>query len=514
MCKGIRINFFEELKRRRIFRVGLTYIVAAWLLLQVADLVLGPLGAPEWVLTALIVVLGLGLPFALALSWAYQRTPDGIVRDTGADSISVDSVEQPSRAVAVLPFVDISEDQRNEHFTDGLTEELLNALTNIRDMRVASRTSCFAFKGSEVDLKKIAATLNVSHLIVGSVRKAEDRLRVNVQLVDASSDTQLWSETYDRVLDDIFEIQSDISVQIRNALQITLRSKESPDATTENSRAYDYYLSGLGFIYIKGSVDIYHAIKMFRHAVEQDPNFLKAWTKLANCLAESAIYHAQKQHIEEAQQAAANAIRIAPERADSYTAMGAALLADGQYPEAMEQFKKAIALDSDNLDAHTYAARAAFHTGDHEVALRMFTRAAECDPSDWESVLLSIALRRELGDGPATRTIAKSGIERVERYLELYPNNQRAYYLGAAAWLELGDKQKALEWIETALRIAPNDEATRYNAACHFALTGDLDRAFECLENSMSSRSWIENDPDMKPLREDPRYEAFISTLA
>ncbi len=501
-------------------RVAITYVIGSWLLLQVADVLFEPLGAPPVAMTIFIVVLGLGFPFALILTWVFQVTSDGVVLDSAPDVssnlTSPDRTDKPNSgkaAIAVLPFVDISPNQDNEHFTDGLTDELLSALTRIPDLRVASRTSCFAFKGSNVDLSDIASTLKVDHIVAGSVRKAGDRLRVSVQLVETDTDTQMWSECYDQELDDIFQIQADISNKVRSALQVTLRSQDEPDATTDSPQAYDYYLRGIGFFVVKGSIDINFAIDMFSRAVKLDPGFAKAWAKLSLCLSDAAIYHGKDEYIAEAQSSAQMAVQLAPDAVESITASGVALLAAGKYTEAIEFLDRAIASDGDNLDAHHYYARAAFHNGDLRTALRMFTRAAECDPADWESVLLVTQLHEKFGDMKAVEASCRDGLARVERFLESHPNNQRAYYLGAMAWQQLGEEQKAYEWADKAIEIAPNDEATNYNVACLYVQSNDFDKAFERLRKSISSRSWIENDPSLDPIRSDPRYEELLSSL-
>ena len=514
------MSFIVELRRRKVVRVAIAYLIGAWLVLQVADVLLDPLRIPEWFMTALIVLVTLGFPFALIMAWAFEITPAGVQRDAGDNSADepslrsqVDSPAPDKLSIAVLPFADISPGGDNEHFTDGLTEELLNALRRIPDLRVASRTSCFAFKAKDADVTEVAEKLRVNHLVEGSVRKSGDKLRVAVQLIETSSDTHLWSECYDENLNEIFSMQEDISKRICDALQITLHEKDTPNPTTEDPQAYDYYLRGLGFFTAKGSADLDFAIDMFTRATQLDNNFAKAWMMLTVSLAMSAIYHDRKSSRAKAETAAGELLRLAPGQADTFTAYGMSLVAAGKYGEGMVQFEKAIAVDANNFDAYNNHARAAFHQGDLKTALEMFEKAAMCDPEDWETVLLSIQIYEKFGDETGKAAANREGLRRVERFLQVYPNNQRAYYLGAFALNDIGQKDKAHEWNGKALEIAPGDSATRYNVGCFYAKVGDLDKAFANLKQSITSRSWVESDPSLDPLRDDPRFPEYLKTL-
>jgi adenylate cyclase len=485
------------------------------MLLQVADVTFDPLKVPQWFMTALIIVVALGFPFALIMAWAFQMTSTGVKRDTG-DVLTPANHPSPKtdeRSVAVIPFVDISPHRDNEHFTDGLTEELLTALRHIPDLRIASRTSCFAFKGKESDMAEVAAKLQVKHVVEGSVRKSGDKLRVSVQLIDTDSDKQLWSECYDESLEEIFSVQQDISEKICAALRITLRAQDTPKPTTENPQAYDYFLRGLGFFTAKGSADINYAIDMFTRATELDPGFVKAWTKLVLSLTMNAIYHGDTSSGSLAENAAHKLLQLAPDEADTYSAYGMSLLAAEKYPEAIVQLERAIEIDSNNFDALNNYGRAAIHSGDLRKALEMFERAARSDPEDWETLLLSVQLYDKFGDQNGMMTACSEGVTRAERFLQIYPNNQRAYYLGATALMRLGEEKKAHMWMEKALQIAPNDSATRYNAGCFYAQIGDSDKAFANLRESVSSRSWVENDPTLDCLRSDPRYPDYLASL-
>ena len=220
------MSIFKELKRRNVFKVAVAYIIVAWLVLQVSDTLVPALHLPEWFHSGVAFVLIIGFPIAIVFAWAFEITPDGIQRDIG-DSATTESLKtvetsdvEDDKSIAVLPFANMSDDNEQEHFCDGLTEELLNVIANLPNLRVASRTSCFAFKNKSVNLGAVAEKLHVAHILEGSVRKNGNNIRITAQLIEASTDSHLWSETYDRQLDDIFAIQDDIAKRILNALKL------------------------------------------------------------------------------------------------------------------------------------------------------------------------------------------------------------------------------------------------------------------------------------------------------
>jgi len=330
------MNFFDELKRRNVFRVGALYLVASWLILQVADVGAGVLGLPEWTLRLVTFLLALGFPLAVVFAWVFELTPEGVKLEKNVDrsqSIShhtgmklnlviiilmviavplatlqildkggiwgvlipapeLDAPEvasepprqarPPHDSLAVLPFVNMSNDPDNEYFSDGLTEELLNLLVGVQGLRVPSRTSSFAFKGQNADIRDIARQLEVAHILEGSVRKSGDRVRVTAQLIDVTTDTHVWSETYDRDLSDIFAIQDDIATRIVEALQISLSRDELPaqGAPTQNMQAYELYLQGLHLFQQRGE-GLAKAAELLEESVAQDPGLARAWEALA-----------------------------------------------------------------------------------------------------------------------------------------------------------------------------------------------------------------------------------------
>lgn len=516
------MSFFKELKRRNVFKVAAGYIVLAWVVMQVADVILNNMDVPGWVFRVILLLLGIGFPLAIFFAWAFELTPDGLRREhdvartvPDAEELSVEeSSTEPEKSIAVLPFPDMSAERDQEHFCDGLTEELLNVFTSIPNLRVASRTSCFAFKGKDADLPTVAAKLGVAHILEGSVRKAGNRIRVTAQLIEVSTDSHLWSETYDRELDDIFAIQDDIAARILEALKLKLGTQALPHPTTHNARAYEYFLRGRGYAMTKGDQDNVRAIELFRKATEIDPEFLRAWSDLAETCSEKAVFMAGGEPAkQEAIQASERAIQLQPNHPDSHLARGYAHLATHQFSEARQDYLKVIELAPDKFEAYHHLARLEQHRGNISASIEYFRKAMELNPDDYESPLLAIASYQQAGDEEGMRHYARIGIERARQHLEDYPENPRPYYLGSTAFLILNKPDEAQKWAEAALSMAPDDITTRYNVACFYSAAGKIEASLDLLETSILSRSWIETDPELEPLREHPRYKALIDSL-
>ena len=289
-------QFWSELKRRKVVRVAIAYAIIAWLMMEIASVVLPGLQLPDWTITLVIALLALGFPVALVLAWALDVTPEGIKVDTTGENLPEPHTAGPDRqeergkdgrrSVAVLPFVNRSNDPDNEYFSDGISEELLNLLCKVPKLTVASRTSSFSFKSQNADIETIARKLNVDVILEGSVRRSGDRVRITAQLIDAATDRNLWSENYDRQLIDVFEVQDEIAQNIVDALKISLspdqRQLIRPMSTTSNMEAYDYYLRGRYFL---ERFDADNALIMFENAVKQDDQFAAGYAGIAESYA-------------------------------------------------------------------------------------------------------------------------------------------------------------------------------------------------------------------------------------
>ena len=425
------------------------------------------------------------------------------------------------KSIAVLPFVNMSNDPENEYFSDGVAEDIINALTKIQALRVASRTSSFAFKGKNEDIGEIGRKLKVGTVLEGSVRKAGAKLRVTAQLVSVADGNNLWSERYDRQLEDVFEIQDEIAGNIVKALRVVLTEGEKraiEKAPTENVEAYDYYLRGRQFFHQFRRTGMQFARRMYERAIEIDPNFAMAYAGMADCCSFLYMYwDGSKSNLEAADSASRKALELDPELAEAHASRGFALNLSRHYEEARKHFETAIRLNPKLYEAHYFYARACFQEGKLEEAVKHYEEASRVRPEDYQALLLIQSPLNSLGRHEAAKAALRRGVQVAEKHLELNPDDCRALYLAAGGLVQLGEREKALEWAKRAHAIDPEDSGVLYNVACVYALAGQVDDGIKCLEkaiqNGFGHREWIENDSDLDALRSDPRFEALKKRL-
>lgn len=418
-------------------------------------------------------------------------------------------------SIAILRFSDLSPESDQEYFSDGLSEELINVLTKANNLNVSSRTSSFAHNPDEINSQNFAKRLGTDYFIEGTVRKAENRVRINVQLIETESNLNLWSDSYDRVLKDIFEIQDDISQRIAEALSVQFTTDLDRNSLTSDSRAYDFYLRGRAFFMHKGIENIRSAIQMYTMAFKIDPNFIRAGTNLAETYAIQAIfYDGGDESLDNAKFFANKILLLAPERAETYVALGMTHLAHKEHILAAGRFEKAISINSNLFEAQHNYARVHYHQGNLKEAIMHFEKAAEIEKSDFESYAIAAPLYTALGQNENALNTYRKAFDRISKYIEHYPENQRAFQFGAIALLKLDERKKAYEWAEQALDMNKDEPATLYNTACFYAQAGEIEKSLDCLSNSITSLSWIENDPELEPIREHPRYKEIIAKLS
>ncbi len=505
----------------------LGYIVAAYLLVRMAPSLIETFGLPDWVRGLLIVVVILGLPLAVILRWMFGRssqrsdTVKAAAAEEAAEAVRETAVDEEPAApatilpsVAVLPFRDQSSERDLEYLSDGFAEELLIVFSRTPGLRVPSRDACFAFKGKITELPIIGEKLQVEHIVTGRVRKKGERLNIQVRLVNASTGKQLWSGKYVNLPSEIFAVQTAMTTRIGAALGVDINPGELLRLASLNSEAYDLYLRGRSYLMLGGLDNTAHAVAMFTRSTEEDPTFVRAWIALARAYAQQAIYFEGSDFERaDALKAGLRAVELKPRRAESHAVLGIAYLANQDYQAATAEFERAIELDPNAWEAYYNYGRTAYHQGQMRKAVEHFENAMRVNPDDYQSPALAAPVYKHLGDEARFLQAAREGARRAERHLEDYPLSQRAWYLGAVSLLYLGERDRAMTWAEESLAIDPSDPAIRYNMGCFYAQAGDIDRSFECLKNSISSRSWVENDPDLEPIRDDPRYQQFLDSL-
>jgi TolB-like protein/Tfp pilus assembly protein PilF len=519
-------KFVAELKRRNVFRTAALYAVAGWLVLQVGEVTFDPLHFPGWAMTLLVVVVIVGFPIVLVLAWFFDITRQGFRKDQGdrredGASVATDRTERAMRgpSIAVLSFDDMSPDKDQEYLCDGIAEEILNRLGQIQNLHVASRTSSFRFKGQASDVSDIGRQLHVATVLEGSVRKSGDQLRITTQLINVEDGFHLWSHSYDRRLEHIFEIQDDIATRVAEALEVTLRIGPTAECcTTDDVQAYDYYLRGMHYFHRWGLRNVLFSIDMFRKAVEEDPTYARAWAALADSYAMICMYWSvSDENLAEADSASMKALELLPSLAESHVSRGLYYFANRKNREAIAEFETALRLDPNLFEACYFYGRVRFQRSELEQAAELFERAERIRPDDFQATTLLRQIYRSLGREKDAKAAAKRALKRAEEHLELYPDDTRALNLGCASLIEQGDMKRAMQWADRSLSIDGDNPDTLYNLACSFALMGESDRALDCLRRAnlrgMAIAEWAENDSDLVSLHDDPRFQELMQSF-
>jgi adenylate cyclase len=532
---------FAELRRRRVFRTAGAYLVVAWLVLQVADVTFQPLGVPQWSQRALIIALAAGFLPVCILAWIFDLTTRGLVRtepvQPGATSTSSPSAAPPTStaapipstapmspiaAMAILPFSDLSEARDQDWFCDGLAEEIIDSLCCVRGLRVASRMASFRFRDGNIDPREIGRLLNVDAILEGSVRKAGDRLKITAQLIDAKDGYHLWSESYERQIEDVFAIQTEIAKSVAEAMKFSLTGPalgRSLRYAPSNIAAYEYYLRGRQMAGQLTDVAWFNAKNMFRRAIELDPNYAQAWAGLADSLAQQLLWRLlpAEKVLPEAAAAAAKALDLAPDLAEAHVAQGHVRSLAGDREGAIRSFERAIALNPELHEAYYYFARHCYAQGDHARAAELFEQAYRTRPDEYVVLALSVGAIDAIGDKDAAEAMARRALAGLLRQCEMEPDNARPHYMAAGLMQRLGRGEEGGAYAEKALRMRPDDFGTLYNVACYYSLRGDCERALDLLEQAISHGGgyydWIMHDTDLAALRDSPRFQQLVSGL-
>ena len=508
-----------ELKRRRVYRVVAAYAVVAWIILQIGEVTFAPLGLPDLAMTLLVIVIILGFPVAIVLSWLFELTPSGIrLEDTGPTDVATRS-ETPS--IAVLPFADMSAARDQKYLCEGIAEEILNALTRIEALHVVARSSSFQFAGMGADVRSIGKDLGVHSVLEGSVRKAGDRLRISAQLVNVADGYHLWAKTFDQQLEDVFAIQDEIAQSIAQSLLEELSPGERSAIRTTSTRdvtAYEFYLRGRHFMHRFRKTHLEFARQMFRQAIDADPNFALAWAGYADCHSLLIMYSdPQADYSEEAARASMRAVELEPKLAEAHASRGLAHLVANEFSEAEAAFERALALNPRSYESYYYFGRSRFHQGDVEEAAAFFAKAAEANPAEYQARCLRVQILRALGRSEDAVREASRNIEILESHLKWHPDDVRALHLGAGSLVVVGEEDRARRWLERALEIDPDDSILLYNVACNYATMGDTEAALDNLESAvnkgMVNLAWMSNDKDLDSLRSLPRFRALVQRL-
>jgi len=573
-------NFFSELKRRNVYKVAVAYIVGGWALSQGIAQVLPVFDVPNWTIRLVVLLIIMGFPIALIIAWAFEMTPEGIKRTEAADaagqrsrgvawiyvvligaalsvglffvgrySASRTTAESgrpgslPAKSIAVLPLVNESGDPKDEYFSDGLSEELIAALAQINGLKVIGRSSSFRFKDRKEEPKAIGEKLGVSTLLDGTVRKQGDRVRIVAALVNAADGIQLWTQTFDLQLKDIFDVQKEIAGAVAKSLKVTLLGNDSwaaPASATDNAEAHNAYLQGHFYLLRRNVEDFRKAIEYYDQAIQLDPNYAlayaergEAWASMGDLIGERPAAYPR------AQSDAEKAVAIAPDLAEARAALGwVRFLAEWRFAEGLAELKRAKELSPANPTANDLLARIIVYLGRFADAERQAREAVELDPLSTVTQnnlarVLFYAGKLDEADAAARKGAelqpAGAGSHRFQvliaaqrgdgeaalREAQLEPDPGFRQFELAVAHYVRGDRAAA----DAALAelIANARTGFAYQIAQVYALRGEKDKAFEWLQTAFDDRDagmlGLLVDPLLRGLRDDPRYKNLVTKV-
>ena len=584
-------NFFTELKRRNVYKVAITYAVVAWLLIQAASILLPTFEAPAWVMKAFVVLLAFGFVISVMISWAFEATPEGLkrtkdvspemslpswsarkfgafiislaliaaglfafqfLRPVGTSRRDVGQIEEgrpggaslpiSQKSIAVLPLLNESGDPKDEYFSDGLSEELIAALAQIRELKVIGRSSSFRFKDRKEESKIIGEKLGVSTLLEGTVRKQGERVRIVAELINAADGIELWTRTFDRELKDIFAVQQEIAAAVAASLKMTLlgaNQRPSTDSATQNIEAHNAYLLGHYHFQRRNIEDYRKAVSHFDEAIRLDPQYAlayaersEAWTLIGDLSGES------KTAWPRAQSDAEHAVAIAPALAEAHGALGwVRFFVEWKFAEGLEELRRAKELSPANPTANDLLGRVLPYLGKLDAAEAQARQAVELDPLGFTQNNLARILwfkgKNDEADKVARRVaelqptaassrrwqvliaVQRGDGEAALREAQSEPDEGYRRFLIALAHYVRGDRNAADAALSDLIQYGRDSLA--YQIAEVYAVRGDTDKAFEWLQVSYDNHDTgtlaILVDPLLHGLRDDPRYKALVAKM-
>ena len=576
-------NFFSELKRRNVYKVAVAYIVAGWALSQGIAQVLPVFDVPNWAIRLIVLLIMIGLPVALSLAWAFELTPEGIKRTDAADAVGQHSrghtwiyivviaaafsiglfflgrfsagnktaspVGISNKSIAVLPFDNLSRDPDNAYFCEGVQDEILTRLAKVADLKVISRTSTQHFKSVPENLPEIAKQLGVAHILEGSVQKASDQVRVNVQLINALTDAHLWADTYDRKLTDIFAVETDIAKTIAETLQAKLSGSEKTAMAkkpTVNPEAYELYLKGRFFWNKRTGDDLRKSIEYLKQAIGKDPGYALAYAALADSYGILRFYGgaSPNESIVPATAAAKKALELDDSLAEAHASLGLIATEELEINRAVNELERAIQLNPNYATAHHWFGLALATLRQSDRSIEELKRALELDPLSMIinadlSIIYLYARRYDAAETQARKTLEIDSRSFVAHYYlgealqltgrlkEAIPEFQRAVELNndpysiamlAQAYARNGQTEEARKLLAYLNEMAKSAEVPEYALAVAYTSLGKKERAIEALEHGFAggNKSYLfllPGDPILDDLRGDPRFEALVRKI-
>ena len=573
-------KLFAELKRRNVYRVAVAYVVVAWLAIQAASILLPTFEAPSWVMKAFVVVIALGFVLAVSISWAFEMTPEGMRRTADVSAEEVRSlpywskrkfagfiivvaliatallglqfwrVAKPNansitdkKSIAVLPLLNESRDPQDEYFSDGLSEELIAALGQIRELKVIGRSSSFRFKDGKEEPKTIGEKLGVATLLEGTVRKQGDRVRIVAELINATDGIELWSRTFDRELKDIFAVQEEIANAVASSLKVTLLGADEravAKSATKNTQAHNAYLQGHFYLLRRNLEDYRRAIAHYDEAIRLDPDYALAYAERSEAWIWIGDLSGQgKTALPKARVDAERAVAIAPGLAEAHAALGwLRFFAEWKFAEGLAELKRAQELSPANPTTNDLLARVIVYVGKLDEAEKQARHAVELDPLSGSAHfnlarVLWCEGKLDEADAVARKTaeltpaaasshrwqvliaVKRGDGETALREAQLEADeNYRRFELALAHYAR---RDRAAADAALAELIAKSRDIATYQIAEVYAVRGETDKAFEWLQISFDNHDTgmlaLLVDPLLESLRSDPRYKAWIAKM-
>jgi TolB-like protein/predicted Zn-dependent protease len=542
-------KFFAELKRRKVYSVAVAYLVGGWALAQGIAQVLPVFDISNWVVRLIVLLVILGFPVALVLSWFFDLTRYGIVRTPDLDARSSNTVrsvrdsggeDSTEKSIAVLPFNDLSPSKDHAYFGEGIAEELLGALAKVDGLRVAARRSSFWFKDKEAELGEIASKLNVGHVLEGSVRRDGNRVRITAELIDAGDGFTIWSEIYEREMRGIFALQDEITRSIVDTLKLKLAI--SPSRPARSTDAYDAYLEGLVYSDKNTEPELRKSLEFFQQALEKDPKFSRAWTGIAKAwLWLADAYVPPLEAYPKVRDAALRALQLDDGEAEAHVYLAETKrILDWDLDGAEAEFNRAVAIDPNSTPSNYFIAALYAARGDRDKALAYLQRTSRIDPASLWVSNFACELYRYFGlydeaiaageralqldptfahyGEPALAALYRE-MGRFDDAIALYKKAReftgRPVFGLAITYARMKRRKEALETLNTALAgggYRPGD------AIAHVHVTlGDYDDAIRELERACEQRSsslhGVGIAPEFVPLRSDKRFKSILQKI-
>jgi serine/threonine protein kinase/Flp pilus assembly protein TadD len=441
-----------------------------------------------------------------------------------SDSGRLAAEKTAAKSLAVLYFENPGGAKEDEYFRDGISEDIITELSKIKELWVLTRSAVMAYRDKVASAPDVGRELNAAFVLEGSLRRAGNRLRITARLVETATARSVWAERYDRQLEDVFAIQDEIAQSIAKALKVILTEQEKraiEKAPTTDVQAYDYYLKGRQYFHRFRRKSFDYARQLFARAIVIDPKYALAYAGVADCCSFLYLWwDASDDNMKEAEVASRKAVELDPELAEAHVSRGLAHQMTKKYAEAYQEFETAIRLNPKLFDAYYFYARLRYQRGEMDEAAQLYEKACWANPEDFQSPMLLGQTFFTLGRKLEGEAVRQRGLKIIEKHLELHPDDARALYLGAAGVLQVGQRDRALEWATRALSVDPEDPMVLYNVSCCYSLLGLTDQAINCLEKVMAQSSsgslhkvWAEQDSDLDALRGNPRFQALLKSL-